>query len=180
MTFTLSITNSRRIFHQLYPSSSPSLTSYEFPIKFNSLKNPPLRFISIVVIHDFLEFAWGQPGRGKEARVRAGIKRCASSRLTTAMNNSWTAFPHTARMLFWERGRTQESVDNDLSLALLPPSLSFSLSHTHSHSLPPVSTGLSYKDPRPRRTWYVHLPSIHVTHGIEHGGWLVTMRQCVR
>ncbi|EFN64188.1 hypothetical protein EAG_08999 [Camponotus floridanus] len=37
----------------------------------------------------------------------------------TAMNNSWPAFPHTARTwLFSERGRTQESVDNDLLIRL--------------------------------------------------------------
>lgn len=135
-----------RIFHQFYlsPSSSQSQTlsltiRICHQIKLHPrLTNPPRSSASdsstSPLSDDFLEFAWGQPRRGKEARVRAGIKRCASSRLTTSMNNSWTAFPHTARMLFWERGRTQESVDNDLSLALLPPSLSFSLTHTHSFS----------------------------------------------
>ena len=55
------------------------------------------------------------------------------ARLATQMNYSCTAFPHTARTLFWERGRTQESADNDrqccccCSLASLSIYLSFFL-----------------------------------------------------
>jgi len=59
----------------------------------------------------------------------------------TAMNNSWPAFPHTARTwLFSERGRTQESIDNDL---LVSSSSSSSVLHPRTPANPSLSLARS-------------------------------------